>query len=341
MRIVGYKRNIELKYEELDFLLNELIPDRLGKIYKSSFLEKNKDKEYTNTRLSKDENFKHAYEWVQDMAYYDKFVTILPAMMFQRAGFPLPKPKLLYQNVERDAAGWFEVQSAIVRKILDSQICYARVDSRQQLHTYNRIGGYNSVGFNSTHLVVLHELCHYLHYAIEDIDSIEVKDKQRMGDLLETARLVSEYAKTEYVEFQAEALQMLFRWQEFTPDFKNNSLGRIINALAQPTMDSNLQFVKPYNKLLAEGYTSQYETDKKLINQFNLTEDNIKQLAEKSDDFYPLSNRIDTIMYCKANYYSNTKIRFIFDKLICYINDVYDLLPSFKNIQKLEIYLNK
>lgn len=338
MRIVGYKRNIGLKVAELDFLLNELIPDRLEKIYKHSFLDKDKDKEYTNTPLSKDENFKHAYDWAKDMVYYDKFITILPAMMFQRVGFSLPKPKILYQNIKANAGGWFEVHSAVSRKIFESQLCYARVDSGHQLDAYRNV----EIGWTSTHLVMLHELCHYLHYAIEDASEIQIKSDQKMtSQTIETARLISEYAMKNYAEFHSEGLALLFYWSEFTDHFKTQILPIIQNGLVKVSNDSHPQFIKGYNKLLYNGYTSQYETNKTLINQFNITEDTIRKLAEKSDDFYPLSNRIDTIMYCKANYYSNPQIRLIFDKLICYINDVYDLLPTFKNIQNLEIHLNK
>ena len=329
MRIVGYKRNITLKVEELDSLLNESIADRLEKIYQSSFVDKDNDKEYSHTRLSNNKAFKNAYEYTSEMSYFDKFLTITASMAFQNAGFPLPKPKIKYQNVEPDALGWFETKSVIeADDILNSQICYARLDERHQLGCYRLV----TSRWNSTHLVLLHELCHYLNYAIEGPYSIDNGYVNK-----DIARHVSDYAKKAYAEFVAESLALLFFSSHFTDKFKENILPEIVKELPEFYEGSHKQFAGHYAALKLHGYKSEYEKDKTLITPFNLTEKHITDLAKKSNDYYPLSNRLETIMYCKANYFANDKIHIILDKLICFINDCYDIMPNFKSIQNLEL----
>jgi len=336
MRIEGYKRNLQAKINELNSLLDESIPDRLDNIYISSFVERNKDKEYSNTRLSKNQDFKRAYDFIKDMYYYDKFINLVPAMCFQRAGFPLPEKKLLYQNTNRMANGWFETESVVNNEILKSQICYRRTDSDQQFTEY----GYGAIYYgkhetrwNAQPYVTLHELCHYAHHGIEKLSEIERKEYSFNKDV---AKMVSEYAMEHYVEFIAESLAMLFFSGQFEPDFKENSLMYITKELPQADSSSHKAFIAPYNKLIMQGYKSAYDTDKTLVTPFNLTEKTLLDLAEKSNDFYPLSNRIETIMYCKANYFKDSDCRLIIDKLCCFVNDVYDIMPGC-SLQKLEL----
>ena len=173
-------------------------------------------------------------------------------MCFQRAGFPLPEKKLLYQNTDRTANGWFETESVVNNEILKSQICYRRTDSDQQFTEYDYGAiyyGRHETSWSAQPYVTLHELCHYAHHGIEKLSEIERKEYSFNKDI---AKMVSEYAMKHYVEFIAESLAMLFFSGQFDPDFKENSLMYITKELPQADSNSHKAFITPYNKLCCD-----------------------------------------------------------------------------------------